>query len=66
MTCQGVPPTCMECNEGYTVNAMDNTMCGELYCYTCNTSIFVDVFAYKQLPPPLGLAEKQLFNLFCL
>ena len=33
MTCQGVPPTCVQCKDGYIINAVDNTMCGELEDY---------------------------------
>ena len=30
MTCQGVPSICVQCTDGYTINAVDNTLCGAL------------------------------------
>ena len=29
-TCEGIPPVCRECANGYTVNPVDNSLCGEL------------------------------------
>ena len=38
-TCEGTPPVCRQCADGYTINSVDTTLCGRLCMHDCCVAI---------------------------